>query len=91
MKIHGELNQTKKFDSSATVFVNKVKAMAYTLASIVQPFRSEEFTGIMCQGVDSEHDTLIQGFSLTPCLSETCMLNYLLRSSTSSPNIPSLA
>jgi hypothetical protein len=59
MQIRGALQKEKKLDSSVTVFFNKVKSMADTLASIGQPLRPEEFTGYLCAGLDSDYDPIV--------------------------------
>jgi hypothetical protein len=60
MQIRSTLNKTRKLDSSAAVFFNKVKALSDQLTSIGQPLRSEEFSAFLLQGLDSEYDSLAQ-------------------------------
>ena len=60
MQIRGELQKTKKLDSSVTVFYKKIKQLSDTLTAIGQPLRPEEFTGYLLAGLDSDYDALAQ-------------------------------
>jgi hypothetical protein len=55
-----ELGECKKLDSTATVFYNKVKDLADTLASIGQPLTDSEFNSYIVNGLDEEYNGLVE-------------------------------
>jgi histone deacetylase 1/2 len=59
MAIRGELQKLKKLDKPALVFFNEIKVLADTLASIGQPLCPDEFSGVLCAGLDGEYDALV--------------------------------
>ena len=59
-QIRSLLQTTKKLNSSATVFFNKIKSLSDTLTSIGQPLRPEEFQGFILDGLDEEYDALVE-------------------------------
>jgi hypothetical protein len=55
-----ELGECEKLDSTATVFYNKVKALADMLASIGQPLTDSEFNSYIVNGLDEDYDGLVE-------------------------------
>ena len=51
------VGEAKKLNDSATVYYNKVKALADTLSSIGQPLTDSEFTTYLLNGLDEEYDS----------------------------------
>lgn len=60
MAIRRELGEIKKLDSSTTVFFNKIKVLADTLASMGKLLSDEEFADFILPGHDQEHDMLAE-------------------------------
>ncbi|KAI4992560.1 hypothetical protein ZWY2020_057762 [Hordeum vulgare] len=60
MGLRNKLDDTKKLDSSATTYFNKIKVLAYTLTSIGRPLPDEEFAGYVITGLDAEYDNLAE-------------------------------
>jgi hypothetical protein len=54
MAIRSQLGEIKKRDLTITAFFNKVKSLAVTLASILQPLRDLEFTSYILNGLDND-------------------------------------
>jgi hypothetical protein len=66
MEIRAKLNKTRKLDSSANDFFNKIKGMADTLAAMGQPLRPEEFNAYLLAGLDRDYDALADRVSARP-------------------------
>ena len=60
MSLRRQLQDIKKHDLSATVYFNKVKNLADTLAAIGKPLSDEEFTGFILDGLDGDYDSLVE-------------------------------
>ncbi|KAK1670188.1 hypothetical protein QYE76_058347 [Lolium multiflorum] len=58
--IRRQLGEIKKRDATVTVFYNKVKNLADTLASIGQPLHDDEFTDFVLAGLDSGYEGLVE-------------------------------
>jgi hypothetical protein len=58
--LHRELGECEKLDSTATVFYNKVKALANTLASIGQTITDSEFNSYIINCLDKDYDGLVE-------------------------------
>ena len=60
MALRTQLNETRKEHHSVTVFFNKIKRLADTLASIGEPLRDTEFTAYILNGLDGDYDSLVE-------------------------------
>ena len=60
MSIRTKLADTRKDNGSVTVFYNKIKKLADTVASIGEPLRDTEFTSYILAGLDSDYDSLAE-------------------------------
>jgi hypothetical protein len=60
MALRTQLNETHKEHHSFTVFFNKIKRLADTLASIGEPLRDTELTAYILKGLDAEYDSLVE-------------------------------
>nr|XP_051201939.1 uncharacterized protein LOC127315493 [Lolium perenne] len=63
MAIRRQLQEAKKLDSTMTVYFNKVKGLADTLASIGQPLRPEEFIDYILAGLDDDYEAIVEVIS----------------------------
>jgi hypothetical protein len=59
MQLRDQLRDTKKLDSSVTVYFNKLKTISDTVTSIGQPLCSDEFQSIVLAGLDEEYENLV--------------------------------
>jgi hypothetical protein len=68
----------KKRDQTASVYFNKIKALADTLSSIGEPLRDSEFTGFVIAGLDVEYDSLVEVVANAGGMSPKELYNHLL-------------
>jgi hypothetical protein len=78
MAIHRQLDDMKKRDQTASVYFNKIKALADTLSAIGEPLRDSEFTGFVLAGLDVEYDSLVEGVANAGDMSPKELYNRLL-------------
>jgi hypothetical protein len=60
MALRTQLNDIHKEHHSITVYFNKIKRLADTLASIGEPLRDTEFTSYILEGLDADYDSLVE-------------------------------
>ncbi|KAK1685031.1 hypothetical protein QYE76_045879 [Lolium multiflorum] len=63
MHLRNQLAETKKLDSPASVYFNRIKAISDTLTSIGHPLRQEELVSYLLAGLDEEYDAFVDRVS----------------------------
>jgi hypothetical protein len=78
MAIRRQLGDMKKRDQTASVYFNKIKALADTLSAIGEPLRDSEFTGFVLPGLDVEYESLVEAVANASGMSPKELYNRLL-------------
>ncbi|KAK1652805.1 hypothetical protein QYE76_070610 [Lolium multiflorum] len=63
MHLRNQLAETKKLDSPASVYFNRIKEISDTLTSIGHPLRQEELVSYLLAGLDEEYDAFVDRVS----------------------------